>query len=143
MHRWLIPSLNKRQARYLRDLQPFVGSMTLAYRKGPLNEAGPLSRCPDFVPQAIVPLFWDTEVPSYRELRRKSQLLFEDAQLNLLSVNALQLSLEFADLICEGYSQDSFYGDEGEWTKDSRIEAKDGFFGVSIASVFHGTLSSD
>jgi hypothetical protein len=26
--------LNKRQARYLRDFQPFVGTMTLAYRKG-------------------------------------------------------------------------------------------------------------
>jgi hypothetical protein len=27
--------LNKRQARYLRDLQPFVDTMTLAYRKEP------------------------------------------------------------------------------------------------------------
>jgi hypothetical protein len=40
----------------------------------------------------------------------------------------LQLSHEFADLIREGYSQDSFYGEEGDWTKDSRIEAKDGYF---------------
>jgi hypothetical protein len=56
--------LNKRQARYLRDLQPFVGSMTLAYRKGALNEADPLSRRPDFVLQATFPLFWDGEVPS-------------------------------------------------------------------------------
>jgi hypothetical protein len=30
--------LNKRQVRYLRDLHPFVGSMTLAYRKGAQNE---------------------------------------------------------------------------------------------------------
>jgi hypothetical protein len=60
--------LNKRQARYLRDLQPFMGSMTLAYRKGALNEANPLSRRPDFVPLATVPLFWDGEVPSDREL---------------------------------------------------------------------------
>jgi hypothetical protein len=52
--------------------------------------------------------------------------MFEDAQLNLLSVNALQLSPEFADFIREGYSQDSFYGDEGEWTKDSRMEATHG-----------------
>jgi hypothetical protein len=102
--------------------------MTLAYRKGALNEADPLSRRPDFVPHATVPLFWDGEVPSDRELRRKSQLLFEDAQLNLLIVNVLQLSLEFADLIREGYAQDSFYGDEGGWTKDSRIEARDGYF---------------
>jgi hypothetical protein len=36
--------LNKRQARYLRDLQPFVGSMTLAYHKGAMNEADPLIR---------------------------------------------------------------------------------------------------
>jgi hypothetical protein len=38
------------------------------------------------------------------------------------------MSHEFADLIRDGYSQDSFYGDEGERTKDSRIEAKDGYF---------------
>jgi hypothetical protein len=50
--------LNKRQARYMRDLQPFVGSMTLAYCKGALNEVVPLSRRPYFVPHATVPLFW-------------------------------------------------------------------------------------
>jgi hypothetical protein len=120
--------LNNRQARYLRDLQSFVGSMSLAYRKRALNEADPLSRRPDFVPHAKPPLFWDGVVPSDRELRRKSQLFFEDAQLNLLHVNALQLSHEFVDLIREGYSQDSFYGDEGESTKDSRVESTDGYF---------------
>jgi hypothetical protein len=120
--------LNKRQARYLRDLQPFRGSMTLAYRKGALNEADPLSRRPNFVLQAAVPWFWDGEVPSDLKLRRKSQLLLEDAQLNFMTVNALQLSHEFADIIREGYSQDSFYGDEGEWTEDSRIEAIPRYF---------------
>jgi hypothetical protein len=40
-----------------------------------------------------------------------------------MTVNALQLSHELADLICEGYSQDSFYRDAGEWKKDSRIKA--------------------
>jgi hypothetical protein len=54
---------NKRQARYMRDLQPFVGSITLAYRKGALDEAHPLSRRPDFVPHPTVQLFWDGEVP--------------------------------------------------------------------------------
>jgi hypothetical protein len=63
----------------MRDLQPFVGLMTLAYRKGALNASDPLSRRPNFVPQATVPLFWNDEVPSDRELRRKSQLVFEDA----------------------------------------------------------------
>jgi hypothetical protein len=62
--------LNKRQARYLRHLQPFVGSS--AYRKLALTEADPLSRRPNFVPHATIPLFWDGEVPSDRELRRKS-----------------------------------------------------------------------
>jgi hypothetical protein len=84
--------LNKLQARYLRDLQPFVGSMTLAYRKEAVNEAYPLS--------------W----------------------LNSMTVNALRLSHEFANLISEGYSQDSFYGDEGEWTKDIRIGARACYF---------------
>jgi hypothetical protein len=41
--------LNKRQARYLRDLQPFVGSMTLAYRKGAMNEVDPFIRRPDLI----------------------------------------------------------------------------------------------
>ena len=54
--------------------------------------------------------------------------MFENAQLNVMTINALQLSPEFADLIREGYSQDSFYGDEGEWTKNSRIEARDGYY---------------
>jgi hypothetical protein len=84
--------LNKRQTRYVRDLQPFVGSMTLAYHKGALNEADPLSRRPDFVPHATFPLFWDGEVPLERELRRKSQLLLEDTPFNLMTFNALQLS---------------------------------------------------
>jgi hypothetical protein len=72
---------NKRQARYLRNLQPFVGSMTLAYRKGALNEAGLLSRRQDFVPKTI-PLLWDGEVRPDSELRRKSQPFLMNAQLN-------------------------------------------------------------
>jgi hypothetical protein len=78
--------------------------MTLAYRKEVMNEDDPLSRRPYFIPQATVPFFWDGEVPSDRELRRQYQLLFEDAKLNLVTVNALQLSPKFADLIREGYS---------------------------------------
>jgi hypothetical protein len=54
--------------------------------------------------------------------------LLEDALLNLLIVNALRLSHDFADLARDGYSQDSFYGDEGGWTRDNRIEAKVGYF---------------
>jgi hypothetical protein len=41
--------LNKRQARYLQDLQPFAGMMALSYRKGALNEADPFIRRPDFM----------------------------------------------------------------------------------------------
>jgi hypothetical protein len=33
--------LNKQQARLLRDLHPFFGTMTLAYDKGAMNEAYP------------------------------------------------------------------------------------------------------
>jgi hypothetical protein len=120
--------LNKRQARYLRDLQPFVGSMTLAYRKGAMNEANPLSRRQKFILHAIVPLFWDGEVPSDEELRRNSQPLLEDAQLKSMNVNALRLSHEFDDLVREGGFQDSFYGDEGEWTKDRWIKAQAWYF---------------
>jgi hypothetical protein len=49
--------LDKRQAPRLRNLQPFVGSMTLAYHKGAVNEDDPLSWRPDFVPHATVPYF--------------------------------------------------------------------------------------
>jgi hypothetical protein len=38
----------------------------------------------------------------------------------MLTINALLLIHDFANLIREGYSQDSFYGDEVEWTKDNR-----------------------
>jgi hypothetical protein len=131
--------LNKRQARYMRDLQPFVSSMTLAYRKGALNEADPLSRRPDFVPLAKVVLGWRASVR--RRITTEVQAhvrLLEDAPLNVMVVRALRLSHEFDDVIREGYSQDSYYGDEGEWTKNSRIEVC-----PSIAFVSRGTLSSD
>jgi hypothetical protein len=94
-----------------------------------LNEVDSLSQRLDFVPHATTPLLWDGKVPSDRELRGKSQPLLEDAPLKLLVINALRISHEFIDLICEGYSQDWFhYGDEGEWRKDSRIEAIVGCF---------------
>jgi hypothetical protein len=125
--------LNKRQARYLWDLQPFVGTMTLAYRNGAMSEANPLSRRPNFVSQTKVPLFCNGEVPSHSDLRRKSQPLLNDAYLNVMIALAFRLSLEFAHLMHEGYFQDSFHGDEGKWTKDSRIDAKDGCFCLALA----------
>jgi hypothetical protein len=45
-----------------------------------------------------------------------------------LVVNVLLLSTELVDLIREGYSQDSFYGDEGEWTKDNHAKATSWYF---------------
>jgi hypothetical protein len=42
--------------------------------------------------------------------------------------NVLQLSHEFDDLVREGYSKDSFYGDDNEWTRDNRIENRAGNF---------------
>jgi hypothetical protein len=115
--RHMLGQSNKWQGHSLRDLQPFVGARTLAYRKGALSEAYLLSRRPDIVPWATVPLFWESKVPSDEDLRRKSHPLLEDEPLTSVTVNALRLSHEFADLIREGYSQDSFYGDEGERTK--------------------------
>jgi hypothetical protein len=101
--------------------------MTLAYDKGAQNEADPLSRRRDFIPQAIVPLFWDGEVPSKADLQRKSKPLLNDAQLNVMIVKALRLGHEFANLIREGSFKAPFYGDEGEWTIDSRIAATYGY----------------
>jgi hypothetical protein len=42
--------------------------MTIAHRKVAVNEVDPLSRGPNFVHHATVPLFGDGEVPSQREL---------------------------------------------------------------------------
>jgi hypothetical protein len=53
--------------------------------------------------------------------------LLNDVQFNLMIINTLRLSHEFADVIREGYSQLSFYGDKGEWKKGRRIEARDGY----------------
>jgi hypothetical protein len=39
--------------------------------------------------------------------------MLKGAQINSMIVNALRLSHEVVDLSREGYSQDSFYGDEG------------------------------
>jgi hypothetical protein len=62
--------LNKRQVRYLRDLQPFVGTMTLAYRKGATNEADQISRRPHFVSHATFPLFGMAELkPRMKPIR--------------------------------------------------------------------------
>jgi hypothetical protein len=49
--------LSKRQVRYLQELQPFVDTMTVAYRKGAMNEADPLSRRSHFVSHVTFPLF--------------------------------------------------------------------------------------
>jgi hypothetical protein len=106
---------NKSQAHYVCDLQPSVGTIKLAYRKEALNEADKLSRRPDFVTHATFPLFWNGEAPSEESnLRRKSKSFLDDAQLTLMIVDDLGQSLEFVDLIREGYSQESFYGGEGD-----------------------------
>jgi hypothetical protein len=62
--------LKKRQARHMRDLQPFMGVMSLAYRKGSRNHADPLSRRADFYAQARLPLFSNGDVPQSLNPRR-------------------------------------------------------------------------
>jgi threonyl-tRNA synthetase len=86
----------------VRDLQPFVDTVTLAYRKEALNEAHPLSRRRDFVSHATIIFCWDGEVPSeVINLLQNSQSMLNDAPINLLNVDALRLNPEFADLIRE------------------------------------------
>jgi hypothetical protein len=55
--------LNKRHVGYVRDLPPFVGAMTMAYRKGSRNEACPLRLHAEFYAQANRLLLWDGDVP--------------------------------------------------------------------------------
>jgi hypothetical protein len=66
--------LNKRHARYVRDLHPFTGTMTLAYRKGSKNEVDPLSRRADCYAQPSLPLFWNSDMPHSFDPREQSQL---------------------------------------------------------------------
>jgi hypothetical protein len=128
----------------MRDLQPFVGTMTLAYRKGAMNEADSLSRRQYFIPQATVHFLGDGEVASNAKLRRKSKPLLDDAQLNSMTGNALRLSPEFVKLIREGYSQDSrFMGTRVSGRKTPGLKPQLETFGVLIAFVFRGTLSAD
>jgi hypothetical protein len=42
-----------------------------------------------------------------------------------LNVDALRVRLEFLDVICDGYFIHSLYGDEGDWMKYGRIDARD------------------
>lgn len=53
---------NRSQVRYVRDLRPYVGSISLAYRKGKSNEADPMSRRPDFKPSCHGGLYWTGDV---------------------------------------------------------------------------------
>jgi hypothetical protein len=107
-----------------------------------LNEANPSTRRPYFVPHATFPLFWDGEVPPYADLRRKSKPLLEDAQLNLLTVNALWLSHEFVDLVHEGTPKIRFMGTRVSGQVAVGLKPRLGTFGVSIAFIFRGTLRS-
>jgi hypothetical protein len=56
---WLV---KQTKVRYVRDLQPFTGAMTLAYRKGSINEADHLSRRTTFYAQTSLLLFGDGDV---------------------------------------------------------------------------------
>jgi hypothetical protein len=64
--------LNKQYARCVRNLQPFTGAVTLAYRKGSINQSNSLSRQVDFYTQANFPLFWDIDVPQSGNHRKQS-----------------------------------------------------------------------
>jgi hypothetical protein len=135
--------LSKWEARNSQDLQPFVGLMTLAYRKGAMNEADPFSRTPHFVPEATAPLFWDGEVPSQEDIRRKSLPLLEDAHLSSTTFSALRLSPKLADLVREGYPRTHFMGTRVSRRKTVRLKPELCTFGVSIAFVPRGAMSSD
>jgi hypothetical protein len=66
----------------------------------------------------------------FRQTKNTTDVLtaIKQQAFNSMIVNALQLSYELADFIREGYSQNSFHGDEGGWTNESRTEAISGYF---------------
>jgi hypothetical protein len=107
--------------------------MMLTCRRGALDEADPLSRRHDTVPHATFSLFWDGN------LRWKSQSWLKDPQFNLLTLIAMRLSHDFADLIRDGYSLDSFHGGQETFGMEPYMVT----FGALVAFVSRGTLSSD
>jgi hypothetical protein len=60
----------------LAGLVVVVGTMTLANRKGAMNEANPLRPRPNLVPHDTIPLFWDGEVQRDANLQPKSKPFF-------------------------------------------------------------------
>jgi hypothetical protein len=126
--------LNIRQARYARDLQPFTDATTLAYRNGSRNEANPLSRRADFHAHASHALLWDGDVSQYVNLREHSHLpRNHDApmaspnlrhDLSSLSAHFMRIYQKLSEMVRLGNTKDSFYVNDGEWTKGGQIIAR-------------------
>jgi hypothetical protein len=51
-----------------------------------------------------------------------------DDDLRSLTVDVMQLHPELSEMVRLGYTKDSFYENEGEWTKCGQIIARDGCF---------------
>mmetsp|Transcript_32607 Transcript_32607/g.82239 ORF Transcript_32607/g.82239 Transcript_32607/m.82239 type:complete len:736 (-) Transcript_32607:576-2783(-) len=119
--------LNRRQVRYVRDLQPLVGSISLAHRKGKWNEADPLSRRPDFKPIGFGGLYWTGDVPDAAE-----SLVSEHrpctAVLSAVSASSLSLDDNILHLIKAGYAEDAFYSLWGGWKQSGHVVEHDGYF---------------
>jgi hypothetical protein len=113
--------LQKWQARYVHDLQPFTRAMTLAYREGSNDKADPLSRRVDVYAQAKFPLFKDGDVPHSVNHQEQSMLPSSydalmalqclDADLISLTGDVLHLYSELSEMVRLGYAKDSIDGD--------------------------------
>ena len=121
-------SLNRRQSRYVRDLQPYVGSISLAYRKGKWNEADPLSRRPDFKPISFGGLYWTGDVPDAAGTLLCTHHPYRAAELSTLTANTLSLDNDFLDSIKTGYVADSFYSTNGGWIESGHVVYHDGLY---------------
>lgn len=116
--------LNRRQVRYVRDLQPYVGSISLAYRKGKWNEADPLSRRPDFRPLSFGGIYWTGDVPDTHECMQSPQ----NAVLSTMHASKLMIDDDILDSIKVGYGADSFYSSDGGWKESGHVVQTDGLF---------------
>jgi hypothetical protein len=103
-----------------------------------MNEADSLSRRADFDAQTSLTLFRDGEVPQSVNPPEQSLLSRNhgapmaseqlDANFSSLAAHVLQLYPELREMVRLGYTKDSLYGDESEWTKGAHIVARHGCF---------------
>ena len=113
-------NLTPRQQRLVERLQTYAGYMSIRYRKGPENEADPLSRRPD-----LHAVWWDGDVDERRgpdaSLRVGGAREAADpsvADLGALQTAATVVRSDVRERLLAAYAADEYYSAAGKWRQD-------------------------